>query len=109
MRRHPELGARILASEELDDVRGWILAHHERPDGTGYPKGLTSEEIPLEASILAVGDAYEAMTSNRVYRASIGERAARSELRGGAGTQFDERVVDALLGALKRNQTAISV
>jgi diguanylate cyclase (GGDEF)-like protein/putative nucleotidyltransferase with HDIG domain len=109
MRRHPELGARILASEELDDVRGWILAHHERPDGTGYPKGLTSEEIPVEASILAVGDAYEAMTSNRVYRASIGERAARSELRGGAGTQFDERVVDALLRALKRNQTAISV
>ena len=46
MRRHPEMGARILASDELDDVRGWILAHHERPDGTGYPKGLTFEEIP---------------------------------------------------------------
>ncbi|MGZ3357579.1 MAG: HD-GYP domain-containing protein, partial [Isosphaeraceae bacterium] len=102
MRRHPELGARILASDELDDVRGWILAHHERPDGSGYPKGLTSDEIPLEAAILAVGDAYEAMTSNRVYRHSIGEKAARSELRRCAGTQFDERVVDALLRALKR-------
>lgn len=102
MRRHPELGARILASDELDDVRGWILAHHERPDGTGYPKGIGSDEIPLEAAILAVGDAYEAMTSNRVYRRSIGEKAARNELRKGAGTQFDERVVDALLRALKR-------
>ena len=72
MRRHPELGARILSSGELDDVREWILAHHERPDGKGYPKGLTAEEIPLEASILAVGDAYEAMTSDRVYRLAIG-------------------------------------
>ena len=109
MRRHPELGARILASDELDDVRGWILAHHERPDGSGYPKGLTTDEIPLEAAILAVGDAYEAMTSNRVYRPSIGEKAARQELRRCAGTQFDERVVDALLRALKRNQTAVRV
>ena len=108
MRRHPEMGARILASDELDDVRGWILAHHERPDGSGYPKGLTFEEIPLEAAILAVGDAYEAMTSDRVYRRSIGHKAARNELRRAAGTQFDERVVDALLHALKRAQTEIT-
>jgi len=107
MRRHPELGARILASDELDDVRGWLLAHHERPDGTGYPKGLTSEDIPLEASILAVGDAYEAMTSDRVYRKSIGEKAARNELRKSAGSQFDARVVDALLNAMKREQSPI--
>ena len=72
MRRHPELGARILSSSELDDVREWILAHHERPDGTGYPKGLTGDEIPIEAAILAVADAYEAMTSDRVYRMAIG-------------------------------------
>ena len=102
MRRHPELGARILASDELEDVREWILAHHERPDGTGYPKGLVAHEIPLEAAILAVGDAYEAMTSDRVYRRSIGEKAARQELRKGAGSQFNERVVEALLHALKR-------
>jgi diguanylate cyclase (GGDEF)-like protein/putative nucleotidyltransferase with HDIG domain len=107
MRRHPELGARILASDELDDVRGWLLAHHERPDGTGYPKGLTSDDIPLEASILAVGDAYEAMTSDRVYRKSIGEKAARNELRKSAGSQFDARVVDALLNAMKREQSPI--
>jgi two-component system cell cycle response regulator len=109
MRRHPELGARILVGGELDDVREWILAHHERPDGTGYPKGLTSEEIPLEAAILAVGDAYEAMTSDRVYRRSIGERAARQELRKSAGTQFNERVVDALLRVLKRDSAMVRV
>jgi diguanylate cyclase (GGDEF)-like protein/putative nucleotidyltransferase with HDIG domain len=109
MRRHPELGARILASDELDDVRGWILAHHERPDGTGYPKGLSADEIPLEAAILAVGDAYEAMTSDRVYRPSIGEKAARHELRKRAGTQFDTRVVDALLRALKRDEAALKI
>ena len=109
MRRHPELGARILVGGELDDVREWILAHHERPDGTGYPKGLTSKEIPLEAAILAVGDAYEAMTSDRVYRRSIGERAARQELRKSAGTQFNERVVDALLRVLKRDSAMVRV
>ena len=81
MRRHPELGARILSSGELDDVRGWILAHHERPDGSGYPKGLTAEDIPIEASILAVGDAYEAMTADRFYRAAIGPEAAHKELK----------------------------
>ena len=92
MRRHPELGARILSSGEMDDVREWILAHHERPDGKGYPKGLKGDEIPIEASILAVGDAYEAMTSDRVYRSAIGAAKARKELRRCAGTQFDSRV-----------------
>jgi diguanylate cyclase (GGDEF)-like protein/putative nucleotidyltransferase with HDIG domain len=100
MRRHPELGARILSSGELDDIREWILAHHERPDGTGYPKGLDAGSIPLQASILAVADAYEAMTADRVYRPAIGERAAREELEQNAGTQFSEEVVNALLRAL---------
>jgi HD-GYP domain-containing protein (c-di-GMP phosphodiesterase class II) len=109
MRRHPEIGARILASDELEDVRGWILTHHERPDGSGYPKGLTAEDIPLEAAIVAVGDAYEAMTSDRVYRESIGERSARQELRKGAGTQFNELVVEALLRALKRDSAMVKV
>ena len=88
MRRHPELGARILSSRELDDVRGWILAHHERPDGAGYPKGLKAEEIPLEASIVAVADAFEAMTADRVYRPGMHPDAAREELLDNAGSQF---------------------
>jgi diguanylate cyclase (GGDEF)-like protein/putative nucleotidyltransferase with HDIG domain len=102
MKRHPELGARILSSQELDDVREWILAHHERPDGTGYPKGLTADEIPLEAAIVAVADAYEAMTSDRVYRLAIGPDAARQELLDCAGSQFDAVVVEALLSAIDR-------
>lgn len=108
MRRHPEIGARILSSGEMDDIRQWVLAHHERPDGKGYPKGLQGQEIPLEASILAVADAYEAMTSNRVYRASIGAEAARRELRDNAGTQFSFEVVQALLRALDRDALKIA-
>ena len=102
MRRHPELGARILSSRELDDVRDWILAHHERPDGSGYPKGMRGDQISLEASILAVADAYEAMTSDRVYRPSIGAEVAREELLLCSGTQFNEQVVHALLAVLDR-------
>lgn len=102
MRRHPEIGARILSGEDLDDIRGWILAHHERPDGHGYPFGLSADEIPLEARILAVADAYEAMTADRVYRQSLGHVAAQAELRRGSGTQFDERIVDAFLDGLRR-------
>ncbi len=102
MKKHPEIGARILGGSGLDDIRGWILAHHERPDGWGYPYGLRGDEIPLQARILAVGDAYEAMTSDRVYRPAIGAEAARRELRDNAGKQFDARVVDAFLAALDR-------
>ena len=102
MKKHPEIGARILGGSGLDDIRGWILAHHERPDGRGYPRGLTGDEIPLQARILAVADAYEAMTSDRVYRCAIGADAARQELRDNAGKQFDARAVDAFLTALEQ-------
>jgi diguanylate cyclase (GGDEF)-like protein len=97
MRTHPEIGARLLAHPDFEDLRGWVLAHHERPDGRGYPDGLAGDEIPLEASILAVADAYEAMTADRSYRPSLGSEAARAELEAGAGTQFDARVVKAFL------------
>lgn len=107
MRRHPEIGARILGASEFDDIRGWVLAHHERPDGRGYPAGLRGDEIPLEARILAVADAYEAMTSDRVYRAAIGGEAARAELRRGAGTQFDPLVVQAFLTVLESASAAL--
>jgi putative nucleotidyltransferase with HDIG domain len=108
MRRHPELGARVLSSSELDDVREWILAHHERPDGTGYPLGLAQEQIPIEASILSVGDAYEAMTSDRVYRAALPHDQAREELLRCSGTQFEPMVVEALLRALSREGVPVS-
>jgi HD-GYP domain-containing protein (c-di-GMP phosphodiesterase class II) len=102
IRTHPEIGGQILSGRGLEDLRTWVMAHHERPDGKGYPRGLTDADIPLEAKILAVGDAYEAMTSNRVYRPGIGDRAARGELLRCAGTQFDARVVAAFLSVLSR-------
>ncbi len=102
IRRHPELGAQLLEHPSLADVRAWVGAHHERPDGRGYPLGIAGDALPLEARILAVADAYEAMTSDRSYRASIGHTAARAELQRYAGSQFDQRVVEAFLAALQR-------
>jgi diguanylate cyclase (GGDEF)-like protein/putative nucleotidyltransferase with HDIG domain len=106
MRTHPEIGARLLAHPEFDDLRAWVHSHHERPDGRGYPLGLAGDSIPLEARILAVADAYEAMTADRAYRPSMGEEAARAELEAGAGTQFDARVVRAFLRVLERGGSA---
>jgi diguanylate cyclase (GGDEF)-like protein/putative nucleotidyltransferase with HDIG domain len=101
MRTHPEIGARIARNAGLSDIALWISAHHERPDGRGYPLGLSEGEIPLEARILAVGDAYEAMTNDRAYRSAMNESKARAELRRNAGSQFDERVVEAFLSLLE--------
>jgi diguanylate cyclase (GGDEF)-like protein/putative nucleotidyltransferase with HDIG domain len=100
IRTHPEIGARLLAHPEFEDLRQWVLMHHERPDGKGYPFGLGRGEIPVEAGILAVADAYEAMTSERAFRSALGEEVAISELRAGAGSQFDAAVVDVFLGIL---------
>ncbi len=100
IRRHPEVAARILRGARFEDVSGWVHAHHERPDGNGYPRGLDAGEIPLEARILAVADAYEAMRSHRSYRAALDPAAARAELRRCSGTQFDERVVATFIALL---------
>jgi diguanylate cyclase (GGDEF)-like protein/putative nucleotidyltransferase with HDIG domain len=100
IKKHPEMGARIAASAKLDDISEWILCHHERVDGRGYPGGLPEDEIPVEARILAVADAYEAMTSDRVYRRAMRAADAERELRDQSGAQFDTAVVDALLSAI---------
>ena len=102
MRHHPQIGAEILADAGLEDVREWVLAHHERPDGSGYPRGLPDGQIPLEAKILAVADAYEAMTNDRIYRDAIGPERAFAELRENTGTQFDATVVEAFVAVLER-------
>ena len=100
MRSHPEIGARLVETTEYQDMRSWILHHHERPDGQGYPDGLASEELPLQARVLAVADAYEAMTSERPYREALDPDAAAAELRRSAGRQFDGQMVEALLRAV---------
>ena len=104
MRTHPEIACRLLARREFDDLRSWIVSHHERVDGSGYPLGLAGEDIPLEARIIAVADAYEAMTADRVYRPALGEQAARVELIAGSGAQFDGAVVEAFLSALDKHE-----
>ena len=103
IKRHPELGAQILEHPKLSDVRAWVGAHHERPDGRGYPLGLLGDAVSLEARILSVADAFEAMTSDRAYRAAIGHASARAELQKCSGTQFDPQVVEALLTVLDRD------
>ncbi len=102
IKRHPELGAQMLDHPSLADVRDWVGAHHERPDGRGYPLGLRGEEVAQEARIIAVADAYEAMTSDRSYRSSMPAGVARAELERCAGLQFDEDVVQALVTLLER-------
>ena len=101
MTRHPEIGARILEHAGLRDIAAWVLAHHERLDGRGYPSGLAADEIPLESRILAVADAYEAMIADRPYRRGMPAADARAELERCAGTQFDPTVVEAFLGTLR--------
>ena len=102
VRRHPEIGARILGSSELADIRAWVLASHERPDGRGYPRGLAGAAIPLEARIIYVADAFETMTTDQTWRPSLGHARAREELSRGAGTEFDPEVVEALIAILDR-------
>jgi diguanylate cyclase (GGDEF)-like protein len=100
MRRHPEIGARILLHAGLTEISHWVRAHHERIDGHGYPDRLSADEIPLEAQILAVADAYEAMIADRPYRSGMAPEEARTELGLCSGTQFDPVVVEAFLETL---------
>ena len=93
---HSEIGFRMLSSLGIEPVAVWVRHHHERWDGTGYPNGLAGEEIPIGSRILAVADAYEAMTSDRVYQDGMPEDDALAELARCANTQFDPGVVDAL-------------
>jgi diguanylate cyclase len=103
--RHPQIGADLLISSKLGDIAPWVLAHHERADASGYPFGAGGSAIPLEARILAVADAYDAMRTDRVYMSARSHREAASELRMHAGSQFDPEVVSALLNALEPSET----
>jgi diguanylate cyclase (GGDEF)-like protein len=95
LERHPQIGFRMLDSLGVDPVADLVLHHHERWDGAGYPDGLAHEQIPLGARIIFVADAYDAMTSDRIYRPKRSAHAALAELRRCAGTQFDPGIVAA--------------
>lgn len=101
MRAHPEYGARILAQlPDFWEGAALVASHHERYDGSGYPHGLRGAEIPLEVAIIAVADAYDAMSTARPYRAALSWADIQAELERGRGSQWDARVVDAFLEAI---------
>ena len=101
VRSHSVVGAELLRAAGWGGVARFVLEHHERVDGTGYPNGLTGDEISLEARILHATDAYDAMTSDRPYSRAMMKSAAIDELRRGSGTQFDPEVVRTLLDVLR--------
>ena len=103
MQHHSEIGHRIaMATDDLSAIAQWILAHHERWDGKGYPWGIAGEKIPVQSRILAITDAYDAMTSDRPYRQAMTQAAAIEELRRNAGTQFDPELVEKFIGTIVR-------
>lgn len=102
MKKHPEIGYRIaMSTPDLERIAEYILSHHERWDGHGYPRGLKGEEIPLPARILAVADTYDAMTEDRVYRKGMSREIAIEEILRNRGTQFDPDVADLFVEALQ--------
>jgi len=106
MRKHPEIGYRIcMASPELMSIAPYVLSHHERWDGKGYPRGLKGEEIPLLARIISVVDAYDAMTEDRVYRKGISKDAALQEIELNAGTQFDPKIAKIFVNLMRKQKS----
>jgi HD-GYP domain-containing protein (c-di-GMP phosphodiesterase class II) len=103
VKKHPEIGSRILSPVAfLAPVISMVLYHREWYNGQGYPEGLSGEEIPLGARIVAVVGAWEAMRSDRPYRKALSREKAVEELRNGSGTQFDPKVVDAFLTVISK-------
>lgn len=100
LQRHPQIGYQMIEGLGLGPVADWVLHHHERWDGLGYPQGLVGDEIPLGARIIFVADAWDSMTSERTYRSGMSVERALEEIQARAGSQFDPVVVHALTSVL---------
>ena len=101
MKKHPEVGFRIAqVTSELVPIAKYILCHHERWDGKGYPKGLIGEQIPLLSRIVAIVDSFDAMTNDRPYRSAMTKGEAMEEIRRNAGTQFDPDISQLFLNMI---------
>ena len=102
IKKHPEIGYRIaLTIPELQGIADYILCHHERWDGKGYPQGLSGREIPYISRVISVLDAFDAMTADRVYRKAITQEDALEEIRRNAGTQFDPNIVSSFMNCIR--------
>lgn len=108
MKRHPEIGYRILSSSnEFSEIAEYVLKHHERWDGNGYPGGFKGEEISLQSRIIAVADAYDAMTSDRPYRKGSSVEEAITELKRCAGVQFDKNITNIFIEHVLKKKKSI--
>ena len=105
IKKHPIWGYKALEKGSLDNIAQYVLYHHERWDGAGYPDGLKKDEIPLISQILSVADAWDAMTSNRSYRSSLSKEKALQEIKHNQGTQFSPKVVEKFLELKTRSQS----
>ncbi len=103
MQQHPVLGARMIAGVAPEEIVPWVVSHHERHDGGGYPHNLVGDAIPDGARVLAVADTFDAMTSSRSYRPAMSPLRAIQIIVEEAGVQFDPDIVRAFIAALKRN------
>ncbi len=98
IKRHPEIGYKILKSvNEFSHIAEYVLCHHERVDGKGYPRNLKGDEIPLQAKILSVVEAYDIMTSGYHYKLRLSEKQAINELKMNSNTQFDPKVTEVFI------------
>ncbi len=105
IKKHPVMGGQILENiTEMPRLSSGARWHHEKYDGRGYPDSLKGEEIPEEARIIAVADAYDAMTSNRSYRNALSQEKVRSEIEAGKGTQFDPKFADVMLSMIDEDK-----
>ena len=109
LERHPQIGQNMLDPLGIEPVASWVLHHHERWDGDGYPGNLSGERIPIGARIIFAADSFDAMTSDRVYRPALSYDEATDELRRCSGTQFDPIVISALLDELETNGRRLTV
>ena len=106
IKNHPVMGAKILSNiKEMPTLATGARWHHERYDGTGYPDGLKGEEIPEEARIIAVADAYDAMSSHRSYREPLAQNVVRKEIDKGRGTQFDPGIAEVMLSMIDEDHS----
>lgn len=104
VREHPVLGQRIIAAASIDDPARIVRWHHERWDGTGYPDGLSGAEVPLEARVLAICEAFDAMISDRPYRSALSVAAALQQIDLGVSTQFDPVIAETFIQMVSRDE-----